>query len=718
MTNKSDESLTDAETGPLFSDFPPHSYEAWRKATDKVLKGAPFEKKLVTKTYEGIDLQPLYRLEDTKDLPFVHSLPGFAPYLRGTVPAGHVVKPWEVCQELPYGTPNDFNKALRSDLVRGQTAVNLIPDEATRAGLDADQAAADKVGQGGVSLSSVDDLAHALEGVDLEQTPFFIQASASAVPLTALLMALLGQQGKALEKLRGCVGMDPLGELARTGTLPRPLPHAYEGMATLTRWASAHAPGVQTIAVQGHPYHDGGASVTQELAFALASGVEYLREMQTRELTVDVVAPRMRFAFSIGSHFFMEIARLRAARVLWARIVTAFGGNKHAQKMIIHGRTSAYDKTVYDPYVNMLRTTTEAFAGVVGGCDSLHVSPFDEVARPPDEFSRRIARNTHTILREECHLPRTVDPAGGSWYVENLTDAVARNAWALFQEVEKMGGMGQALQADFPQTQVAEVAAKRATNIARRKDVLVGVNRYANPREESLKAPGIDHQGLQKERAAQLVKYRTTFADAQKQTLLASLVQGGDDTLDLAIRAAANGATLGEIARVLRADDGPQPTIKPVCLHRVAQPFERLRQNMESYAARNGARPKVFLANMGPVSQHKARADFAGSFVEVGGFEVIGEQRFAEPQAAVQAALAAQTPVVVICSSDATYPDLVPPIVEGIKQSRPATKVLLAGYPTDHVEAFQAAGIDDFIHLGANCYQLLSNLQTQLGIVS
>lgn len=718
MANKSDESLAGAETGPLFSDFPPHSYEAWRKATEKVLKGAPFEKKLVTKTYEEIDLQPLYRLEDTTDLPYVRSLPGFAPYLRGTVPAGHVAKPWEVCQELPYGTPKAFNDALRSDLERGQTAVNLVVDEATRAGLDADQAPADRVGQGGVSLSSIDDFAQALEGVDLEQTLFFIQASASAVPVTALLMAMLGQQGKSLQKLRGGIGMDPLAELARTGTLPRPLERAYDGMATLTQWVSKHAPEVQTIVVQGHPYHDGGASATQELAFALAAGVEYLREMQTRGLAVDTVAPRMRFAFSIGSHFFMEIARLRAARVLWARIVKAFGGDEKSQKMLIHGRTSAYDKTVCDPYVNMLRTTTEAFAGVVGGCDSLHVSPFDEVVRPPDRFSRRIARNTHTILREECHLPRTVDPVGGSWYVENLTDAVARNAWSLFQEVEKMGGMGQALQKDFPQTQVAEVAAKRATNMARRKDVLVGVNRYVNPHEKPLKAPTIDRQGLQKERAAQLAKYRTTFADAQSQPILAKLSQGGSDTLDAAIQAAANGATLGDIAKALRTNDGPQPTIKPICLHRVAEPFERLRENMEAYVARSGARPKVFLANMGPVSQHKARADFAGAFVEVGGFEVIGNERFADPQEAVQRALAAQAPVVVICSTDATYPDLVPPIVEGIKQSRPDTQVLLAGYPTEHVEAFRAAGIDNFIHLGANCHQLLSNLQTQLGVVS
>lgn len=718
MANEPLENPASAEAGPSFSDFPPHTYQAWRSALDKVLKGAPFEKKFVTKTYEQIDLQPLYRLEDVEQLPFTHTLPGFPPYLRGTEPAGPVAKPWDVCQELPATTPAAFNKALKHDLARGQTAINLVFDDATCAGIDADLAPPETVGRGGVSISSVKDLEQALAGVDLATTPLFIQASTSAVPMTALLMALLKQQGVAAQTLRGCIGMDPLGILARVGTLPRPLERAYDGMAVLLHWASTEAPQLQTIAVQSHAYHDAGANVTQELAFTLATAVEYLRAMQSRGFAVDVVAPRMRFGFSVGSPMFMEIARLRAARLLWARIVNAFGGDEASQKMTIHARTSLWNKTVYDPYVNMLRSTTEAFAAVAGGCDSLHIGFFDEVGRVPDEFSRRIARNTHTILREESKLARTADPAGGSWYVESLTDAVARNAWALFQDVEKQGGMAKALEAGFPQTQVADVAAKRATNLARRKDVLVGTNKYANLKEKPLDIPVTERAALQRERAAELAQYRTTYAVAQHQTLTAALVQGDGDIMTAAIEAAMSGATLGDIAKALRRHDEPSPKIKPLCIQRAAVPFERLRQAVDAYTARTGARPQVFLANMGPLPQHKARADFSQGFLEVGGFDVIADQRFADPDAAVEGALASNAPVVVICSTDATYPELVPPIVQGIKHQRPEVKVLLAGYPADQVEHFRAAGIDDFIHLGANCYDVLRNLQTHTGVVS
>jgi methylmalonyl-CoA mutase len=467
----------------MFGEFPATSYDEWRKAAEATLKGAPFEKKLVTKTYEDIDLQPMYRQEDIEGLSHLDSLPGFGPYVRSTSTLSYVGKPWDVSQEIACSTPEEFNNALLSDMERGQNSVNLIVDRATLVGIDADGAPAGDVGRGGVSISSVEDLATALKGIDLEKTPIYIQASTSSLAFTALLIALVRRKGQAADKLQGCVGMDPLGILAVEGALARPVEEIYDVMAKLTAWASGHAPQLQTITVQGYPYNDGGASATQELAFTLATGVEYLREMLKRGVAVDAASERMRFAFSLGSNMFMEIARLRAARLLWARIVKAFGGAEEAQKMRIHGRTSRWNKTRYDPYANMLRTTTEAFSGIVGGVDSLHVGPFDEVLRTPDEFSRRIARNTHTILREECHLPRTIDPAGGSWYVEALTDAVAKKSWQLFQEVEKQGGIFQALQAGFPQAEVEKIAQKRATNAALRKDIFVGTNMYPNPRK-------------------------------------------------------------------------------------------------------------------------------------------------------------------------------------------------------------------------------------------
>jgi len=704
---------TDAAT-PTFNEFPPTPYEEWRKAIDKVLKGAPFEKRLITKTYEDIDLQPMYRQEDIEGLPHLDGLPGFAPYLRATTPMGYATSSWDVAQEMPYSTPAAFNAALKADLERGQNAVNIVLDRPTLAGVDADQAEADDVGKGGLSISSVADLAAALEGVDLEKTPIFIQASTSALTFTALLAALLKQQGKSLDKVRGAIGMDPLGQLARDGRLPRDLDGIYEVMAQLATWAKSHAPQLRTITVQGHPYHNGGASATQELAFALATAVDYLRALQARGLSIDEAAPRFRFALSIGSNFFMEIARLRAARVLWAKIVQAFGGDEESQKMRLHARTSAWNQTVYDPHVNLLRATTEAFSGAVGGCDSLHISPFDELLRVPDEFARRVARNTHTVLREESHVTKTVDPAGGSWYVETLTDAVARKTWGIFQEIEKQGGMAKALAAGWPQNQVADTASKRAANIAKRKDIFVGTNMYPNLKETRIEPVPADAWAVQNERAEALKAARAQANAGNKQAALDALAKAS--SVDAAIQAAAAGATLGEIAQAARANAKPGPTINSIRAQRGAQAFESLRQKTESFAARTGQPPQVFLANMGPLTQHKGRADFTTAFVGVGGFETIYPEGFDSPDAAADAALASNAKAVVICSTDATYPDIVPALTQKLKKANPELLVLLAGYPAEHVDAFKAAGVDDFIHLAANCQNLLTTLQKKMGV--
>lgn len=705
----------DAAT-PTFTEFPPTPYAEWRKAIDKVLKGAAFEKRLITKTYEGIDLQPMYRQEDIAELPHLDQCPGSAPYLRGTSLLGYALKGWDVAQELPYNTPAAFNEALQADLPRGQNAVNLVFDRATLAGVDADQADAQDVGQGGLSVSTVADLAQALAGVDFAKTPIYLQANTCALSLTALLVASLQQQKQPLSQLTGAIGMDPLGTLARQGKIHRPLEGAYDAMAQLTAWSTLVAPKLQTVAVQGHPYHNGGASATQELAFALATGVEYIRALQARGLSIDDIAPRIRFSLSIGTQFFMEIAKLRAARVLWAKVVRAFGGSDDAQKMSIHARTSTWHQTAYDPHVNLLRGTTEAFSAAVGGCDSLHISPFDELARAPDEISRRIARNTHTVLREESHISRTVDPAGGSWYVEYLTDAVARQTWAIFQAVEQQGGMAKSLAAGWPQAEVAKTATQRATHLAKRKDIFVGTNMYPNLKETRLTPTAIDHQALKAERAAAISAHRAGVDAAKKQATLEVLSHSGAQHVDAAIQAALAGATLGEIASAARSSspDSP-PSVTPIVAYRGAEAFEALRAAAEDFVTRTGARPQVFLATMGPLTQHKARADFATAFLGVGGFDTIYPTGFDTPDAAAEAAIASGAQAVVICSTDKTYPDIVPALAQKLT-AKGGLRVFVAGYPADQIDAFKAAGVDDFIHLNANCQALLSTLQKHMGV--
>ena len=698
----------------LLAEFPGSAYEDWCKAATKLLKRAPFEKKLFTKTYEEITLRPIYMQHDMEGLSHMDSWPGSAPYVRGRQASGYKLDSWKVAQELPYNTLEEFNRALKADLICGQTAVNIILDKASQQGLNPDRTQTDIVSHNGVSIATIKDLTIMLDGVDFESTPLFVWAGVAGLPFAALLAALFQMRQQSPSNLCGCVGIDPLGMLASEGTLPCSLNTVYPMMTTLTKWAKTHAPQLKTLLVQGTPYHESGGSAVQELAFTLATGVEYLREMQERGLAIDEVAPRIQFVFSIGSNYFMEIAKLRAARLVWAKVVKAFGGNDVSQNMTIHGRTALWNKTLYDSYVNMLRATTEAFAGIIGGCDSLHVGSFDEVAGAPDDFLRRIARNTHLILKEEAHLHEVIDPAGGAWCVEALTDEIARHAWTLFQEVENIGGMAKALEDGFPQKEIGQTALQRKTNLAIRKDVLVGTNMYPNLHEKPLELGESTYSSLGLD-TRQVSKHP---GDKDILSVLPKIDKvPANQFMESLIHAALHEATLSELMQACLGKDEAVSTIEPVHIHREAEMFEKLRAATDAYTTKTGTRPRVFLANMGPLIQHKARADFSSGFFAIGGFEMIANDGFHTVEDATSAASGSQAPVVVICSTDETYLDIVPPLTQQIKTVNPDIIVVLAGYPKDHIKTFKNAGIDEFIHLRANAYEILARLLRRLNIL-
>jgi len=704
----------------LLDAFEPHTYEAWRKEVDDQLKGAPFEKRLVKSTYEGIDILPMYFAADAESLDHVRALPGQSPFVRGSRPLGHRVRPWLVAQEILAGDPSAFHEAARKDLDRGQAALNIVLDRAGRCGQDPGEAEDGLVGAGGVSIACLEDLEVLFRNIDLARVPLILQPGAAGLSLAGLLVACLERRGTPPDAVTVCLSVDPLGTLACRGELPRSLEDACREMAAVARWAAAHAPGWKTVAASGHPYHNGGGHAVQELAFSLATGVEYVRCLQGSGLSAAEAARSVFFSLSIGSDFFMEIAKLRAARLVWQEAVGAFGGGEEAQKLFLHARTSAFNKTRVDPYVNMLRVTTEAFAGICGGCDSMHVSPFDEPFDRSDEFSRRIARNLQNLLKDEAHFDKVVDPAGGSWYVEVLTDQVARKAWRLFQEIEGMGGMRKALEHGFVQAQVAETAAKRARNTATRQDVYVGVNQYANPQEKPLDRPAPDLAEWVRRRRAAVASLRKGGDLSARSARLEALAACDDDAARLdAVRSAAGaGATLGEINAALdrsRPRDA-RARVDPIASHRGAEPFEALRRRTEAFAARTGQSPRVFLANLGPIPQHKARADFSIGFFSVAGFEVINNNGFDSVDAAAEAALASGARVATLCSTDAAYPEWVPALTRKIKAADPGMFVVLAGYPKDQVAAFQAAGVDAFIHLRADALAMLQGLQERLGV--
>jgi len=678
-------------------DFEYPTMEMWREAVVQSLKGLPFEK-LLTKTYENITIQPMYSQEVMATLPHTASIPGSGGYVRGTHPLGYLQKLWHVSQELPYAAPAEVNSAAKHDLQRGQTELHIVLDAATRAGKDADRAPTDQVGRGGTSISCLPDVTTLLDHIDLPATSIFVQAGTQGLPLLALFAAYLKEHNVPRDTMQGCIGSDPLGVLVQEGELAH-LTSWYDQLAVTTRWATQHAPRLQTILVQGNPYREAGGSAVQELAFTLATGVAYIRELQHRGLSIDEIAPRMRFSFAIGSDFFMEVAKFRTARLLWAQIVNAFGGSEDAQKMAIHARTCRWNKTVFDPYVNMLRVTVEALAAVLGGCDSLHISPFDEIIRHPDEFSRRIARNVHIILREESNLYRLVDPAGGSWYVEQLTGEVGQQAWRLFQQIESEGGMLNALKAGIPQRQVQAVANQRRKHLSTRKDRIVGTNMYPNLVEKKVERRPFDHQAFQALRREQLTTVRKTAAPDRW------IQFDPNRPIETGMEAVRNGATLGEFGTHLTAG-GESITITPLGIHRGAEFYEELRQKVEAMPER----PTVILLKMGAVKYHKARADFSRGFFEVGAFTVMDEHVFDSPEAAASAAVTSGAHIAVICSTDDQYPELVPPIAQSIKAEKPEMHVILAGYPKDQIETYNAAGVDEFIHVKANVYEILSHL--------
>ena len=685
----------------FFAEFDQPTLAQWKEEAERTLKGAPLDKKTLTKTYEGITLKALYTDEDLKGLLHMGSLPGFAPYVRGARAQGNL-KPWLVAQEVTRSTPESCNRVAREELSKGSTALNLGLDMPTSQGLDPDQAAEGMVGRGGLSLCTLQDMETALKGIDLTAQPLLVHAGACALPVAAMILAL----GKGLPQ--GVIGADPLGELAQNSELPLTYDQALDAMAGLAKWAALNADELRTVIASSRPYHEAGASAVQELAFVLATAVEYVRGLTEAGMSAEDACCQLVFVMPVGANFFMEIAKLRALRALWAQAADAFGARPHGGRALIHARTSSYTKTVYDPYVNLLRNTTEAFAAACGGAGSLHVTHFDEAMRPADEFSRRVSRNLQIVLQKESHLTIPIDPGGGSWYLETLTHQLGRAAWELFQEIEGMGGMAQALEDGKPQQACAETAKARARNLGTRKDRVVGTNQYVNLAEVKLTPDGTDYAAIAKQRIEQTKSARVKVAEYDP---------ADPGSVVAAAKAFKKGASLNSVARAGGMGSGGGKKVTPLVRHRAALDYENLRSAMEAHKAKTGSAVPIFLANLGPIPQHKPRADFSTGFFSVGGFEMLSNTGFDTPEAAAEAALASGANIMVICSSDAAYPEAVPAFCKAVKAVKPEAYIILAGYPAkEHAGAYTGAGLDDFIFIKSDCYQMLKMLQEREGV--
>ena len=695
-------------------EFTPPTDEEWKAACEALLKGAPFEKKMFTKTYEGITFDPMYTRKHTEDILPKGVMPGMGDYLRGVDAAGYIGKPWGIAQACDETLPAENNELLRHEHDKGATIYHIVLDTASRTGVDARQAEA--VGDTGTSVTTVEDMHVLLTGLDLAKFPLYVYAGANAVPLLALVAAARRASGEDMAEVRGIVGADPIGALAADGKLPASLDAHYDSLAAAARWATVNAPHLRTVFVRSDVYSNGGANDVQEVASVLATATAYLRALCERGLTIDEAASQIAFAFSMGANFFLQIAKLRAVRPLWAQIVGAFGGSAEAQKMRIHARPALFFKTIYDPYVNMLRNTTEIFSGVVGGIDSFESAPFDEPIRKGDEFSRRIARNVQIMLQEEFGLLQPIDPAGGSWAVETLTRQMKEKIWAEFQRIEKEGGIVAALRAGSLQESVAAVLAARFKNADLRRDRIVGNNMYPNMTETLLETRAEDTAALKAQRTADIDAYLSDIDVKHRDEALASLRQA--HSVDHAVEAALAGATIAELMTAVTEGNGAE-TVTAIAPHRWSERFEALRQRTEEYKAEKNDNVKIFLANMGPIPQHKARADFTTGFLQVGAFEVLGNDGFKTVEEAANAARASGADAVVICSTDATYPEIVPALAPKLHEVLPKARVFLAGAaPKDLLETYKEAGIDEYISVRANCYEILESLQKQKGMIA
>ncbi len=611
----------------LFSEFPPISTEEWEEKIITDLKGADYEKKLIWKPIEGFKVRPYYRAEDLKNFEYLNTVPGEFPFNRGNRKNNN----WNVRVDIETGNIKEANTI----------AIRAVNNGANALGFNADE------------LTSTENIETLLKGIDLEKTEINFLSSKSFPQTTDLFINEAERQNINKNNIKGSINYDPINHLAITGKLCKNEDETFEDSAKLFKKIITELPNFKALTINGNLFHNSGGSIIQEIAFGLASGNEYLSHLTSRGLNINQILPRLLFSFAIGSNYFMVIAKFRAARLLWSKITRQYKPKDHySQKMNIHAVTSLWNKTIYDPYVNILRNTTEGMSAAIGGIDSMTINPFDITYKESDDFSRRNARNTQLILKEESYLDKIVDPAGGSYYIENLTDSIAMTSWKKFQSIEENGGLIQLLQKGIIKEEIEATAQKRDMDIAQRKVSILGTNQYPNVNETMLE-------------------------------------------------------------KINRTLDSNNKGLNP---YRGAEAFEDLRLATEKHTKKTGKRPGVFLLTIGNLAMRKARATFIENFFGCAGYEIFDNPGFKNTQEAINSAIDSEKEIVVICSSDDEYSEIVPVLTKEIKSKKPQTLIVVAGYPKEKIDEFKKAGVDNFIHVRKNVLETLIEFSKKLGI--
>ena len=661
----------------------------WVDLATRELKGATGVQK-TWMTPEGIPVKPLYTAEDLEGLAAVGTLPGFPPFVRGVRASMYAGRPWTIRQYAGFSTAEESNAFFRANLEAGQKGLSIAFDLATHRGYDSDHPrVVGDVGKAGVAVDSVEDMKILFDGIPLDEMSVSMTMNGAVLPILAAFVVAAEEQGVDRTALTGTIQNDILKEFMVRNTYIYPPAPSMRIVADVIEYAARHMPRFNSISISGYHMEEAGATAVQELAFTLADGLEYVRAALSRGLDVDSFAPRLSFFFAVGMNFFMEIAKLRAARLLWSELMQRFSPRDPRASMLrTHVQTSGVSLAEKDPYNNVIRTTIEALAGVLGGTQSLHTNALDEAMALPTPFSARIARNTQLVIAEETGIPRVVDPLGGSYFVESLTHALAAQARTLIDEVEALGGMTRAVEAGVPQRMVEESAARKQARLDRGEDVVVGVNRYAPEEDDAVAILEVDDRAVrdrQIERLERVRARRDQDACARSLEALTRAAGGGDgNLLELSIAAMRARATVGEVSdaleRVFTRYRAPIRSVSGVygSAYEGDAGLARLREDVERFAREEGRRPRILVVKLGQDGHDRGAKVIATAFADVG-FDVDVGPLFQTPEEAARQAIENDVHVVGVSSQAAGHKTLVPDLVHALKRTGAGDILVVCG---------------------------------------
>ena len=689
------------------------SKEAWAERAQAELRGRPLAD-LTWKTIEGIDVQPVYGPDDLTGVDHLGDLPGEAPYTRGVKSTMYAGRPWTIRQYAGFSTAEESNAFYRKALAAGQQGVSVAFDLATHRGYDSDhERVMGDVGKAGVAIDSVEDMKILFDGIPLDKVSVSMTMNGAVIPILASFIVAGEEQGHDRAVLSGTIQNDILKEFMVRNTYVYPPEPSMRIVADIIEYTAEDMPKFNSISISGYHMQEAGANLVQELAFTLADGREYVRTAIARGMDVDKFAPRLSFFFAIGMNFFMEAAKLRAARLLWSRIMAEFNPKSEKSSMLrTHCQTSGVSLQEQDPYNNVVRTAYEAMAAVLGGTQSLHTNALDEAIALPTDFAARIARNTQLILQEETGVTNVVDPLAGSYYVEKLTADLAEEAWKIIQDVEEMGGMTKAVASGMPKLRIEESAAKRQAMIDRGDEVIVGVNKYRLDKEDPIDIMDIDNDAVREAQITRLKSIRDSRDQAACDGALAEIercANEGGNLLRAAVEAARARASVGEISMAMEKVFGRhRAEVKTLAgvygaAYEGDEGFAAIQNDVEDFAKAEGRRPRMLVVKMGQDGHDRGAKVIATAFADIG-FDVDVGPLFQTPEEAAQDAVDNDVHVIGISSQAAGHKTLAPKLIEALRAADAEDILVICGgvIPQQDYDFLKKAGVKAIFGPGTN----------------